>query len=95
MMHQAESTFRYLTTFLMLLMLLALTVAVSFVHLGSLNWVAALTISILKALLIAYYFMHLRSTSRLTWMAAVASCVMLIILTALIVADRWTRPWLS
>jgi len=95
MTHQAESTGRYLATFLMLMLLLVMTVAASFIHLGALNWVAAITIAILKACLIAYYFMHLRTTARLTWMAAVAGCVMLIILAALILADSWTRPWLS
>jgi cytochrome c oxidase subunit 4 len=95
MTHQADSTGRYLVTFLALMVLLALTVAASFIHLGRLNWLAALSVSTVKTLLIAYYFMHLRTTSRLTWMAAVAGCVMLVILTALILTDSWTRSWLS
>jgi len=95
MKHHGESTGRYLVTFLSLMLLLALTVAASFIHLGRLNWLAAISISVLKTLLIAYNFMHLRTTSRLTWMAAVAGCVMFIILAALILADSWTRSWLS
>jgi len=95
MTHQAESTGKYLAVFLVLMVLLALTVGASFIHLGRLNWLAALSISMVKMSIIAWYFMHLRTTSRLTWMAAVAGGVMLIILTALILTDSWTRPWLS
>jgi len=95
MTHQGESTGRYVATFLMLMLLLALTVAASFVHLGRLNWLVAVSISISKTLLIAYYFMHLKTTSRLTWMAAIAGGVMFVILAALILADNWTRSWLS
>jgi cytochrome c oxidase subunit IV len=94
MMQSREPTKTYAAVFLSLVLLLALTVAVSFVHLGRLNWIAALGISISKTLLIAYYFMHLRSTPRLTWMAAIAGCVMFIILVALVLADNWTRAWL-
>jgi len=95
MTHQGESTGRYVATFVSLMVLLANTVAASFIHLGRFNWLAAISISILKTLLIAYYFMHLRTTSRLTWMAAIAGCVMFIILAALILTDSWTRSWLS
>jgi cytochrome c oxidase subunit 4 len=95
MRHEVASTKSYAGILGGLLFLLALTVAASFLHLGRLNWIAATGISISKTLLIAYYFMHLRSTSRLTWVAAVAGCVMFIILAALVLADSWTRIWLS
>jgi caa(3)-type oxidase subunit IV len=95
MTHEVASTKLYAGILGCLLVLLALTVAASFLHLGRLNWMVATGISISKMLLIAYYFMHLRSTSRLTWVAAVAGCVMFVIFAALVLADNWTRIWLS
>ena len=95
MTHEVASTKSYIGILLSLLLLLALTVAASFVHLGRLNWMTATAISISKTLLIAWYFMHLRSTPRLTWVAATAGCLMFLILAAMVLADSWTRKWLS
>jgi cytochrome c oxidase subunit 4 len=52
-------------------LLTALTTAIAFVDLGG-GWnnVAALTIAIVKALLVILYFMHLRASDRFTWVLA-------------------------
>jgi len=50
----------YLSVALALIILTALTVSISFVHLGGWNAVVAVTIATIKALLVAFIFMHLR-----------------------------------
>ncbi len=54
----------YVGILLGLMTLTALTVAISFVHLGSLNLVVAVTIATIKASLVVTYFMHLRYDNR-------------------------------
>ena len=47
------STRTYVATFLLLLVLLAVTIAAAYIPLGRFNWVAAMTISAAKTALIA------------------------------------------
>ncbi|MDZ4341517.1 MAG: cytochrome C oxidase subunit IV family protein, partial [Candidatus Binatia bacterium] len=54
----------YTAVFAGLLGLTLTTTAVSFINLGSLNVVVALTIAFGKALLVLLYFMHVRYSSR-------------------------------
>ena len=57
----------YFAVFITLLALTALTTGVSFVDLGGIGNVAvALAIAVIKATLVALYFMHLRYSSPLT-----------------------------
>ena len=55
----------YLTVWGVLLVLTAVTVAVSFLNLGLWNAAVALGIASLKATLVALYFMHLRREIKL------------------------------
>ena len=55
----------FLFVWIALLILTGLTLAASFVHLGSWNVVLALAIAMLKASLVVLYFMHLRYESLL------------------------------
>ena len=55
----------YLTVWAVLLVLTAVTVAVSYLNLGLWNAAAALSIASLKAALVALYFMHLRHEIKL------------------------------
>jgi cytochrome c oxidase subunit 4 len=89
-----ESATTYVSVFMALMVLLALTIAASYIHLGRFNWLAALAISIAKALLIVYYFMHLRTSNRLLWVVAGAGCFWLCILVFLSMTDYMTRSWL-
>ena len=57
----------YVAVFVVLMVLLVATVAVSRVHLGDLNVAAALAIAFIKTFLVAFYFMHVRSSHRLIW----------------------------
>lgn len=79
--------------------LLALTLAtagVAFIDLGGeLNSVVALTIAVVKALLVILFFMHVRYSSRLTWVFAGAGFFWLLILLTLTMADPLARDWLE
>ena len=73
----------------------AMTVAIAFVDLGPLNAVAALTIASAKATLVVLYFMHVRYSTRLTWVVVVGSLFWLGILLMLTLSDYLTRGWLT
>ena len=77
-----------------LLILLGLTVGVAYIQLGPLNTLAALTIAVVKAVIIALYFMHLRFSPRVTWVFAGAGFFWLLIMFTLSFGDYLTRPWL-
>lgn len=85
----SRSTYYKVTAALMVL--LGLTVGVSFVPLGSFGVVAALTIAGSKAVLILLYFMHVRYSSRLTMLLAGAGFFWLLILFALTFSDYVSR----
>jgi len=84
----------YFGVFAGLMVLLAVTVGVAYVHLGRFNVVAALSIACVKAVLIILYFMHVRYSSRLLWIFVGAGFFWLGILFALSYSDYLTRVWL-
>ena len=77
-----------------LLALTLLTVCMAYLDLGPMNIVAALGIAICKALLVMLFFMHLRSSSHLTWIVAGAGVIWLAHLLLFTLADYLTRSWL-
>lgn len=77
-----------------LMVLLVLTVAVSFIPLGDFGIVAALAIAFAKAVVIALFFMHLRYSSSLIKVLAVAGVFTLAIMLALTFSDYLTRAWI-
>jgi cytochrome c oxidase subunit 4 len=84
----------YLLVWASLLILLAVTVALSYVHLGWLNPVAAVTIAVIKAVIIILYFMHARYGPKLVRVIIASGFFWLIILFALTMGDYLTRPYL-
>lgn len=56
------------------------------------NTVVALTIAVVKATLVVLYFMHVRYSSRLTWVIVIAGFFWMGIMFALTFSDYWTRP---
>lgn len=66
------SVVTYVLVFVALLALTAITVGVAFVDLGALNTPVAISIAVVKALLIFAYFMHLKSQPKILWCFAVA-----------------------
>lgn len=86
----------YLAVFAALLALTALTTAIAFVDLGGVGNVAvALSIAIVKAALVALYFMHLRHSSPLTVIFAGAGLFWLGLLIVLTLSDYISRGWVS
>jgi cytochrome c oxidase subunit IV len=84
----------YFGIFATLMALTAVTVAVAWVDLGSLNIVVALAVAVFKASLVVLYFMHLKYSSKLTWIVVGAGVFWLAILLAMTMADYLTRGWM-
>ena len=84
----------YLAVFAALMVLTAVTVWVAFHDFGVLNTPIALTIATVKATLVILIFMHVRQSSRLTWLFVAAGFFWLVILLAFTLADYGTRGWL-
>lgn len=84
----------YVAVFVALLVLTAITVAVSRLPIGS-EWhmVFGLTIAVAKALLVILFFMHVIYSSRLTWVVALGGLLWLAILIALTMNDYIARGW--
>ena len=81
----------YLGVFFALMGLTLLTVYVAYLDLGPWNTFVALAIAVVKALLVVLWFMHVRYSSRLTWMFAAAGLLWLGILFTLTLSDYLTR----
>ena len=94
-MTQTVSRKTYIIVYVALLILLALTIAADQFALGVFNTVIAVSIAAVKMLLIMLFFMHVRSSGRLTWIVAGAAFLWLGILFSLTLADFLTRAWLA
>ena len=76
-----------------LMLLLALTWIIGYINLGMFNVVVALAIAIIKALLVALFFMHIKGSSRLLRLAATVGVIWLFIMLSLTLSDYFTRGW--
>lgn len=85
----------YYAIFGALIALTGLTVAVAYFDLGAFNTVVAMAIAVLKATLVVLFFMHVRYSTRLTWVFAAAGFFWLVILILLTLSDYVSRQWLS
>jgi cytochrome c oxidase subunit 4 len=85
----------FVSVFVALLLLTALTVFVATLELGPFNAVVALTIATVKALLVLLFFMELRYSTALTKVAVIAAVFFLFLLVGLTLADYMTRGWSS
>jgi cytochrome c oxidase subunit 4 len=85
----------YYGIFAALMVLTAVTVGVAFVDLGALNDVVALAIAVTKAVLVILFFMHVRYSSRLTWLVVIGGFFWLGILLAMTLGDYLTRGWVG
>ncbi len=84
----------YYGIFAILLVLTGVTASVAFVDLGPLNTLVALSIAVTKATLVILYFMHLRYSTKLTWIFVGAGVLWFLLLMAFLFADIWSRGWL-
>lgn len=86
-----ECTRLYWVTMVVLMVLLATTVAVSELDLGIWNLPVALAIATAKAVLILYFFMHIRGSKPLVWLFACSGFFWLTVLMTLTLSDYLTR----
>ena len=83
----------YFLIFGALMGLTVITVWVAFLDFGGLNDVIALSIAVTKAVLVILYFMHVRYSSRLTWVFVSAGFFWLLIMFVLTLNDYVGRSW--
>lgn len=83
----------YYAVFAALMIGTALTVGAAFIDLGAMNNVVMLGIAMTKATLVILYFMHVRWSTRLTWVVAASGFFWLLILFGLTMQDYLTRGW--
>jgi cytochrome c oxidase subunit IV len=81
----------YYTIFVVLMVATYATVQIAFLDLGAFNAVVALTIAVFKAVLVVLFFMHVRYSTRLTWVVVIGAVFWLVILLALTSGDYLTR----
>ncbi len=84
----------YYTIFGLLMLGTLITVLVAMVDLGPLNVFVALLIAVTKATLVILYFMHVRYSSRLTWVIVSAGFFWLAIMVVLTGSDYVSRGWI-
>jgi cytochrome c oxidase subunit 4 len=90
-----DSIKTYVGVLLALLILTGLTTEVAFVDLGPFSVVVALSIAVVKMLLVALFFMHLRHSNQLTKLVVLGGLMWLAILLILTLTDFATRGWLG
>ena len=90
-----DSIKTYTLVFLSLLILTAATTAVATIDLGALNVVMALFIAVVKMLLVALFFMHLRHSGKLTQLAMAGTILWFGFMVSFTLADVFTRGWLG
>lgn len=81
----------YFSTFAWLMVLLILTLVAAAINLGELNLIIAITIAVIKAVLVLWNFMHLRYGTRLVKVFAGAALFWLVILFCLTLGDYFAR----
>ena len=91
MAEHVDSVRTYTAVWLILLALTGITTGVAYVDLGALSVVVALTIAVIKMLLVALFFMHVRHSTRLTKLVLAGGLLWLGILLTFTLADIWTR----
>jgi len=70
-----------------------LTVAAAKFNMGPLNNIVMLAIACTKASLVILFFMHVRWSSRLTWVVAMSGFFWLLILFGIGMSDYMSRGW--
>ena len=86
-----DSVATYVKILFTLLVLTGVTTAVAYVDLGAFSTVIALSIAVVKMLLVALFFMHVRHSTKLTRLVVVGGMLWLMILLLLTMTDFATR----
>jgi len=94
MTHPVVPIKTYAAVFGALLALTITTVAVSKLDLGEFNFVAAMTIAVVKAALVVLFFMDVRRATSLTKLIVGAGLFWMAILLVFVLSDYVSRGWL-
>ncbi|HEX3444213.1 MAG TPA: cytochrome C oxidase subunit IV family protein [Chthoniobacterales bacterium] len=89
----AKSRSSFVGAYAALLILLAGSVGVAFLHLGAVTTIVGLLIASIQMMLITLYFMELRFSGSINWLVAGGSLLWLGILFVLVMSDYATRNW--
>ena len=92
--HHIVSLPTYFAIYVALLVLLGATVGVYYLNLGFWSIAIGVLIAVVKAVLILLYFMHVRFSSKLVMVFAVAGFIWLAIMIGLTFSDYISRDWL-
>lgn len=85
----------YFAVFFVLIVLTWVTTYISTVDLHRWNIFVALAIAIVKASIVALFFMHVWYSTRLTKMIVMCAIFWLILLLFITMTDIWTRSWMG
>ncbi len=94
-MSHVASKGSYVSIFLALMVLTAITVGAAFINLGTFNATVALAVATVKATMVVLFFMHVKYSSRLTKLAVVSGFFFLSILLLLTFVDYGARSWVN
>lgn len=81
----------YILVWILLMVMTAVTVYVSYVDLGLFNIVIAMSVASVKASLVALFFMHLKFEDGITWGFALFPLSLLALLIGMTILDTFTR----
>lgn len=97
MEHPVVPVKTYVSVFAALMVLTGLTVYVAFIDFGHglLNDTVAMTIAVVKALLVLVIFMHLKYSAKIIWLIAGCSVVWLLVMIGLTLTDYRSREWVE
>lgn len=93
MTHTIVPVKTYVTVWAALIALTATTVAVSKLELGEFNFVAAMTIAVIKGSLVVWFFMNVRKSTPLTRLFVCAGFFWMAILIVFVLSDYLSRGW--
>jgi cytochrome c oxidase subunit 4 len=91
--HDVLPVWIYWAVYLALMVFLGLTYGASLIDLGPFNIVVALIIAIIKTVLVVLFFMHVKYSSKLTWLWAGLGFVWLLLMFGTM-GDYVTREWI-
>ena len=94
MTHRVVPIKTYVLVFAALIILTATTVGVAKIELGEYNFIVAITIAVIKASLVVWFFMHVSQATTLTRLFVFAGLLWLAILLVFLLSDYLTRGWL-
>ena len=94
MTHEIVPVRVYVAIWAILVALTFTTAAVAFIDMGPFNIVVALTIAVIKMLLVIIWFMHVKQADNLTRLFVVAGFFWMGILIFVTLSDYHTRDWL-